>query len=194
MIRRMRTALPILAVVLLSASMASAQAIYRWVDEQGEVHYTDDKESIPEAQRPKAKQTKGSEIGLAPSPDGPRESSKRRSRPRAEESIDPDQAAKAAAEAQVEQAWRARFREAHDRIADLERTLAKDRKTLENPGSAGLPLSKPDMYGRILPSAEFEQVRERVASGERRLAQAREALADLEREAAREAVPLEWRR
>ena len=61
----MRRILVVLVVVLVPA-VAGAQ-MYRWVDAQGEVHITDDPNSIPEKYRPRGEQTTPPSGGSAPS-------------------------------------------------------------------------------------------------------------------------------
>ena len=51
----------------------------------------------------------------------------------------------------------------------------------------------PDWRGVVLPSPEYDIMKRRLPGEERDLARAREDLAELERDAARKAVPLDWR-
>ncbi|NWG03219.1 MAG: DUF4124 domain-containing protein [Syntrophaceae bacterium] len=53
-----RKRLIIIAALLLFASAAFGQEIYRWVDEKGTLHFTDDLEQIPEKYREKVQKEK----------------------------------------------------------------------------------------------------------------------------------------
>jgi hypothetical protein len=57
----------LLFLVLVAPSLANADEVYRWVDDQGEVNYTNDPDTIPPRFRTKAKITKGAELGVVPS-------------------------------------------------------------------------------------------------------------------------------
>lgn len=58
----------LLFLVLAAPSLAEADEVYRWVDEQGEVNYTNDPDTIPPRFRTKAKITRGAELGVLPAP------------------------------------------------------------------------------------------------------------------------------
>ena len=64
----MRRAL--LALALLAAPAFADDAVWTWVDEKGEEHYTNDKTTIPEKFRTKAKTTSGQELAVVKSADG----------------------------------------------------------------------------------------------------------------------------
>ena len=53
-----RASLFFLIGIVLISSLVSAQAIYRWVDEKGSVHFTDDPSLIPEKYRDQTKMEK----------------------------------------------------------------------------------------------------------------------------------------
>ncbi len=115
MLRVLRPALFCLAAV---AALALAQEVYRWTDEEGEIHYTNDRSTIPEKFRKKAEPVKGGEVStLKPS--------RQRPAPSAEPEVSgADQGASAPAPESDEDRWRREFREAHQRIADLESQIA----------------------------------------------------------------------
>jgi uncharacterized membrane protein required for colicin V production len=48
-----RRSLIVIAALLLFSSAAFGQEVYRWVDEQGTVHFTDDLGQVPEKYRDK---------------------------------------------------------------------------------------------------------------------------------------------
>ncbi len=201
-----------LCALLFAAAAAPAQAqVYRWVDDKGEVHYTDSPEDIPAAKRKSAVQTEGGTLGYvsAGKKDAPRAPPQAPNKadgdhggapaagPGASSGADDADARERAAEeeeARREKEWRARFRELHQRIDRLERMLAADKKALADPASSGIPMLPPNADGVILPNPEFDAIRRRIPETEAQLRQAKEDLADLEREASRSSVPQRWRR
>ena len=64
-----RASLFLLIGIVLASSLVSAQAIYRWVDEKGSIHFTDDPSLIPEKYR---EQIKTEKIPAEPPPSAPR--------------------------------------------------------------------------------------------------------------------------
>jgi hypothetical protein len=60
-----------LALSLLSFGAFADDQVWRWVDEKGEEHYTNDKSSIPEKSRPKATSTTGAELSVLQTAGGP---------------------------------------------------------------------------------------------------------------------------
>lgn len=181
----MLTRIPVLLAVasLLTPFDASAQAVWRWTDARGDVHYTDDPGNIPERYRKGAKKTRGDDLGQLGSPDRGSKHSP------SETHVELGEQSRARDEAQ----WRARFRSARERIAQLEQSRGALQKRVNDPAGSGVPVFI-DANGITRPSPELERTRARLAEVEAELAQAREDLADLERQAARSAVPLEWRR
>ena len=79
-------------------------------------------------------------------------------------------------------------------MEQLQKLVDGDKKALADPNGAGMEIDHRDGSGVYFPSPQLEIIKKRLASEERDLAKAKEALTDLEREAARKAVPLEWRR
>lgn len=191
-----------LAFALLIAPAARAQAVFRWVDAEGEVHYTDDAASIPKDRRKAATRTEGAEVGIVPSRHGPpagegpaEDSEEARAAAQArQERKDAEEREDAAREAEAEKAWRERFAQARAQVEFWEREVKAEREASEDPSSAGIPVQSPDRAGVIWPNPEVERACARLKEAEAQLAKAREALADLEREAARKAIPLTWRR
>lgn len=54
------------AAILCLSTAASAQTIYRWTDKKGEVHYTDDRSTVPPGA--KLETTEGEELMVVPAP------------------------------------------------------------------------------------------------------------------------------
>ncbi|MBI5548510.1 MAG: DUF4124 domain-containing protein [Deltaproteobacteria bacterium] len=196
-----RALLVLSGLLLLGASPSRAQVIYRWVDDSGEVHYTDDKSSVPKDRQRSAVVTRGDELGIAAATPEPasettplqKEEAADRAAQQAALKIAQEQAEEEA-EVQAEKEWRQRFRDVHGQIERLERQVEADRKAVEDPNAAGIPLGRLDAHGAFISNPHLEEIKRRLADSEQELAKAREDLADLEREAARKAIPLHWRR
>jgi hypothetical protein len=164
-----------LVVVLLAAAPAFADPpIYRWVDGEG-THYTDDPSTIPSGR--KVTLTQGVALGEFHEPKG-RE--KAVERPRAERA-GPDRVADAELAALARE-WRAEFQRRNGRLGAANRELAAAKKQHE--AFSRFLTTTDEWYGDLA----------RIGDAEAELSSAREDLADLERAAARQAIPLEWRR
>ena len=60
----------LVALVLLAAPALADEQVWTWVDDKGEEHYTNDKSSIPDKFRGKAKTTAGLELSVVKAHDG----------------------------------------------------------------------------------------------------------------------------
>ena len=203
----------VLALVVLQS------AVYSWTDKSGVEHFTDDLSSIP--QGVKVRTTEGAEISRIES-----EAPKR-----------PATVAAAPSEPAIpsrsEQVWRQLFKDARNKVTDLEAEIESDRTKVEevnglpvmashcspyyaqpivSTGTVVIVLGQPfptlgvsgTVVGPVAPhyaspcfyglNPEFERLRERLAKNRREVVRARDDLADLERRASFEAVPLQWRR
>jgi hypothetical protein len=167
---------------------ARADKVQRWVDEKGELHYTNAPSSIPPKFRSQARSTEGRPLA-SPGDDAPRAQP---SLDEIEEVANPTPERPERPEAR-EKRWREAFQAANEQIAKLEKQIASDRQALADPADAGLPVARA-AHGGIRPSPEYEAVRARLQAAEGDLVLARGRLEELERKAARESVPLEWRR
>ena len=160
-------------LVLLLAAPAFADPIYRWVDGEG-THYTDDPSTIPSGR--KVTLTQGVALGEFHEPKG-REKAVERPKP---ERAGPDRAAEAELAALARE-WRAEFQRRNGRLDAANRELAAAKKQHES--FSRFMTTTEEWYGDL---ARIDQAEAEVAS-------AREDLADLERAAAQQAIPLEWR-
>jgi hypothetical protein len=166
----------------LTTGPALAEDTYRWTDANGKVHATNDPSTIPKG----AKGTKGAASESSDTPAGAERPPPSGTEPPPKQSPESDTGA-------GETQWRARFRKVRERIARLEAAIQTDRATLADPSGHGVNLTF-NASGGVVPSAELERVKEHLARSEQELAQARQALDDLDRQASRESVPREWRR
>src|SRR5262249_20533691 len=178
-------------VLLTIGAPALAQPIYRWIDEDGVTHYTNEASSVPQGQE--AQVTEGDEISFISSP-----------KPERRAAAEPEAALASPADVQLqeelafEQQWRAEFQEVYARIAALEMAIENDKRILDRRGG-GLPrrfFTAPSFggYGAWwLPDPWYDELNQRIHQNEAELKRARETLNDLERYASRLAVPREWR-
>jgi hypothetical protein len=182
--------------LLLSASV-SAQ-VYTWVDAQGETHYTDDRAAVPAGVKPRT--SEGADIAEVPAPPRPATPPPGAWQARSEVSASsrPDESA-------AREKWRAAFRTLHERIHDLEQDIEVDRKQVDETGglhvdaryscvSATTVTGVPTGACYTRRNGEFERIKARLQKNRQELAHKQEALADLERQAANENIPFEWRR
>ncbi|MGC4123058.1 MAG: DUF4124 domain-containing protein [Myxococcales bacterium] len=194
----------LVAILCLAAGSAHAE-VFRWVDEKGDVHYTDNADDIPASKRKSAVKTEGGTLGYVKT-ETPRSPAKAPNRADGEasnaaaaaeaarEAEDAKERAAEEEEARREKEWRGRFREIHQRIDRLQRMIDADKKALADPTNSGIPMMSPNANGVILPNPEFEAIRRRIPEEEAQLRDAKEDLADLEREASRNSVPQNWRK
>ena len=179
-----------LRVVLFGALLATFAAsagedVYRWVDEAGEEHYTDDASTIPRQFRKSAKKVEEPPVTRLPSTPSPGAGSSVEGR--AYQGAD---AGTRDLEAEAERRWRSQFGDARRRIAELERQIQADSELLD--GGTLLPLYT--ATGQMVINPEAAAATSRLELNEKELVRARQDLEDLERRARWDAVPLEWRR
>lgn len=203
MIRRpLRSAL---LVGLLFGPAARADDVYVWTDSQGETHYTNDVASIPEKSRRTVRKLEGDTSSLV---------EPRTSTPKAEEGkpagedgekraqADPQAPPPAPIEETLhapredetvnEDQWRSMFRKANEKVKRAERKAQRTREALAK--LPGQDLTSYDYAGNVVVDSRYQSLKVQLEEDEYQLATAREELHDLERAAARDAVPLEWRR
>jgi uncharacterized membrane protein len=198
--RRLALLLLTVAVFLLPA-LARADDVWVWTDAEGEAHYTNDPASIPERFRKSARamggeksggpevtvvskgepkeKDKGAEPMVAPLPPPPDPIETAIRPPRDEEKAS-------------EQEWRSLFRKANDRVRRAERQIQRTRDALSKmPGS---DFTSYDYAGNVVVESRSQALKLQLEEDQRNLDDSREQLHDLERAAARDAIPLEWRR
>lgn len=208
MIRRrlLRSALLLLA---LHAGAARADDIYVWTDASGETHYTNDVASIPEKSRKTARKLENDPPAVAPRSALPGDGSSlpkvtaddapKEPRPAIDAQPPPPEPIEATVHAPrddeklTEDQWRTLFRKANDKVSRSERKATRTRESL-----ARLPgqdfTTTYDTSGNLVVDSRYQTLKLQLEDDEYQLNVAREELHDLERAAAREAIPLEWRR
>jgi hypothetical protein len=198
-------------LLLLLAAGPAGEEIYTWTDRDGVAHYTNDLAAIPQryrdqartldgkpagapapaAEAPAATETKTVAVDTAAKPAPAKTPPERLEEPTEEAA--PAPLSPSAAETLDEAGWRKRFQRTNERVHRAELALARDKEQLDRVANeAGYMVV--DAYGRTMTAGRSTALRMQVAEDERVLREARESLEDLERAAAREAVPLEWRR
>ena len=207
MSRCLRSAVLLLA---LHAATARAEDVYVWTDGEGETHYTNDTASIPE----KARRTVRKLAEETPDAVEPRSTPARRDDGAKEAKAEGDtpKDGRAVADAQppppepietalvapredekvTEEQWRSLFRKAGERLKRAERKAQRTREALSR--LPGQDITTYDVAGNVVIESRYQSLRVQMDEDEYQLEQAREQMHDLERAAAREAVPLEWRR
>jgi Domain of unknown function (DUF4124) len=196
------------AILVLLAAGPPGEEVYTWTDADGSAHYTNDPNTIPQRYRDKARtldgrpaasteptpppaaETKPGSPETAPKP--PAAKPQERTDEPLEESAPPPLSI-SAAETLDEAGWRKRFVRATERVHRAELALSRDKQQLSRVANEEGYMVV-DAYGRTMTAGRSTALRMQMAEDERVLNEAREALQDLERVAAREAIPLEWRR
>jgi hypothetical protein len=191
------------------ATAQGGEQVYSWTDADGAAHYTNDAATIPLKYRDKARTLDGQPVSSpeaprpAPAADGkqpPFEETPKAPPPKPpaeplgtqEEESAPPPLSPSAAETLDEPGWRKRFIRSTERVRRAELALRRDREQLSRVSNEEGYMVV-DAYGRTMTAGRSTALKMQVAEDERLLSEARESLQDLERAAAREAIPFEWR-
>ena len=199
------------AVFALSLQSAAVRAddVYVWTDAAGETHYTNDIASIPEKSRRTVRKLEGTTEAVAPRSAIPGVDLEKPKTPEPEPSADakkqpaadqppPPQPIEESIQAPrddekvSEEQWRTMFRKANERVRRAERKAQRTREALAK--LPGQDLTSYDYAGNVVVDSRYQSLRVQLEEDEYQLNTAREELHDLERAAARDAIPLEWRR
>ena len=199
-----------LAAFLLLAAGPAGEEVYSWTDANGVAHYTNDPAAIPQRYRDQARTLDGRPVGAPePPPKEPASTEAKAAaseeapkpaatKPPPERSEEPEESAPAPLSPSVadtldEAGWRKRFQRSNERVRRAELALARDKEQLNRVANEEGYMVV-DAYGRTMTAGRSTALRMQVSEDQRVLNEARESLEDLERVAAREAIPLEWRR
>jgi hypothetical protein len=173
------------AAALCFAFPALADPIYKWVDQEGEEHFTNDASTIPAGQ--KTEITTGEEIGvLLTKKDG--QKSEEEQPPAAKQG---KKERTADEEAAHERDWRQRFRYARDRVAEQEVRVAQDQQQYESLKDVDASVTTGPGYARV--DRPAERAKSLLQQDEAALKRARAELEQLERDASKQAIPRAWR-
>jgi hypothetical protein len=197
------------ALLFLVAAGPAGEEVYTWTDASGVAHYTNDPAAIPQRYRDKARTLEGHPVGAPEAPpkeppsDAKPSAAEEAPKPvakapaeRAEETFEesaPPPLSPSAAETLDEAGWRKRFQRSNERVRRAELALERDKEQLQRVSNQESYMVV-DAYGRTMTAGRTSALRMQVTEDERVLNEARDSLQDLERVAAREAIPLEWRR
>jgi hypothetical protein len=203
--------LSLLTVAFLLTADPAGEEVYSWTDASGVAHYTNDAAAIPSRYRDQARTLDGRPVGAPPAPPKDAAPAETKASPsteapkpveakpapaeRNEETLEesaPPPLSPGEAEALSEAGWRKRFQRSNERVRRAELVVARDKEQLQRVGSEEGYMVV-DAYGRTMTAGRSTALRLQLAEDERVLNEARESLHDLERVAAREAIPLEWR-
>jgi hypothetical protein len=192
-------------LALLVPAGVRADDVWSWTDGEGEVHYTNDPASIPERYR-KSTRTLGGDKDSRSGPEVQvisKEDGKPKERePPPETTVAPQPPPPEPIETAIrpprddekasEQEWRTLFRKANDRVKRAERQLQRTRDAMSKlPGG---DFTSYDYMGNVVVESRSQALKLQLDEDTRNLDDSREQLHDLERAAARDAIPLEWRR
>jgi hypothetical protein len=197
--------LTLLLLALLLPVAARADDVWVWTDTEGEAHYTNDPASIPERFRKSARSMGGEKSGSGPEVtviskgDG---KDKDKDKGAAEPTVAPLPPPPDPIETAIrpprddekagEQEWRTLFRKANERVRRAERQIQRTRDALSKmPGS---DFTSYDYAGNVVVESRSQALKLQLEEDQHNLDESREQLHDLERAAARDAIPLEWRR
>jgi len=186
--------LPLLA---LACSLAFASPAFAQDPRPADAPIQARDESVPAVQKKPAVQEADSAAAPASQDGEARPSGPAVAVPNPDSAPTYDDSAERAQEAQTasqEKFWRDRFRDARQRVERLEKALESDKKALADPAHSGIPQMPLNSAGYRPPNPEMDEIKKRIPDEEKELAQAREDLADLDRQASRQAVPQYWRR
>ncbi len=193
--------------VLLSGAAARADDVYIWSDGAGETHYTNDIATIPEKYKRTVRKLEGQPEAVAPrsaipgveldkpaakEADPPPKQAAAPEQPPPPQPIEEAIRAPRDDEKVNEEQWRDMFRKSNERVRRAERKTQRTREALAK--LPGQDLTSYDYAGNIVVDSRYQSLKVQLEEDEFQLNAAREELHDLERAAAREAVPLEWRR
>jgi type IV secretory pathway VirB10-like protein len=193
--------------VLLFAAASRADDVYVWSDGAGETHYTNDIASIPEKYKRTVRKLEGPPEAVAPrsaipgvelekpapkEPEPPPKQAATPDQPPPPQPIEEAIRAPRDDEKVSEEQWRDMFRKANERVRRAERKTQRTREALAK--MPGQDLTSYDYAGNIVVDSRYQSLKVQLEEDEYQLGAAREELHDLERAAARDAVPLEWRR
>ena len=162
----------IFIVVLTFPVMSFAQEFYRWVDEKGTIHFTDDPTLIPERYRSQA-QPKNPPKEPTASPAAPATGARKPVKPRERVSEAPG---KKDMLGRGEEWWRAKVKEWTDKLAEAQKGYKAGQAALEGK-SKELDDSKlkPDSFKRKL-KGEKKSLEEKVEELEKQVKEARNML------------------
>lgn len=177
----MRFALLVLLVVLSSAASFAQAAFYEWIDADGVVHITDNRNKIPKKYQPKARRLElpeelGPAMAAPPAPQAPTQPPTRASGPQTEPG------------GHTQMWWRERFASLRSELEKLQGALPqKEAKLVELRRQRVI-------FTRARDREAVNAMESEISADEARITELRSQIEALDQEAARAGVPAEWRR
>jgi hypothetical protein len=170
----------LLAAVYCCASAGYAQAaVYQWEDSSGGVHFTDSPDQIPAKYRKQVREREVHDRGESQAVAAPQDQA---------DKVQQTDSASGSDEAKRELQWRDRFSQPRREIKALKNGLPAKRDRL-------VELNRQrTLFQRGSDRVEYNRLEAEISDDERRIAELETQLSNLDLEASREAVPLEWRR
>jgi len=165
---------PCMLGLIVAVAVEVPAATYQWEDSKGGMHFTDNPDSIPKKYRGKVRKLES----IAPTAT----------------TIVPDTAAEQPASpvpadrAQDETVWRQRYASIRGELASIRERIATKKETLQE------LRRQRTLFHKVSDRLAYNDLEREIGQDEARISQLEKELADLDVEAAREAVPLEWRK
>jgi len=179
----MKLALPFLMLLLLAFPPTARCAFYRWVDAEGVTHLTDDPDTIPARYQKRAKKLGLPEerpsSGAAGTPQSPPQP--------APQAPQPAGAQEPPFGGHPEPWWRENFSALRGELDTVQKDLA-DRQT-----KIAALRRKRAIYMRAQDREAVNAMQDAISADEVRIAQLQNQISALELEAAKAAVPVQWR-
>jgi len=162
----------LLASTLMTFGIAQAE-IYQWTDKNGAVHFTDNQDKIPAGYRNRAK-----EVDLTPSAE--------EKEPQANSSN--SNVDNSSYGGHDEKWWRNRFQSIRDEIKKIQDNLPAKKERLRELQRVRI------LFHRMADRFEINDLTTEINKDEEQIKTLQKKLADLDIEASKHAVPLEWRK
>lgn len=163
--------------IMVMVAVAHA-ATYQWTDNQGGTHFTDDPDKIPAKYRKKVR-----EMNVEPVQEEKRVSPQ----PAAEPVTPPAAKAKSLYGGHDEGWWRSAFSALRREMKSIEENLPAKRDNLTK------LTRRRTLYHKASDRTAYNALNEEIEKDEARIKELQKKLADLDAEAAKAGVPLEWR-
>lgn len=170
----------VIAICVLAGLVTIAWAdTYRWVDDQGVIHFTDNPDRIPAKYHKRVQET--------PSPAAPEPTPQSKTpEPPPQRQLQPPPPDLPGGLS--EQAWRSRFSAIRAEIKALQDGLPAKREAIDQ------LRRKRIIYQRLQDRTAYNAQNEKIGRDEARISELQAQLSALDAEASRAGVPLEWRK
>lgn len=165
---------PCMLGLIVAVAAEVPAATYQWEDSKGGMHFTDNPDNIPKKYRGKVRELESIEpSAITVIPETP--------------SVQPA-SPKPADRAQDEGVWRQRYAAIRGELASIRERISTKKEKLQE------LRRQRTLFHKVSDRLAYNDLEREIGQDEERVSQLEKELANLDVEAAREAVPLEWRR